>query len=227
MFLNHLRNPFLNAEISDTNFGKLASTHIERLKASNTSNRYDGLITLTEPLYQAFVGTLFTGSGSSSTKESKTMRTNETLNALKAYIGRKEGVIADKFPRNTPVYQEFFPQGLKEYRNASKKNLQVVAERFVKAAQTHSTVLGKDIAKEAQSLMESYVNCRTEQLQAIGSLKGISSESKSKRKALAVQLYKNLLHILLENAEQTGQAKDYFDISFLKKARKEEKPLAA
>lgn len=227
MFLYHLRNPFLNPEISDVNFGKLASTHIERLKAGNTANRYDALIASTEPLYLAFVSTLFTGSGSSSAKESKTMRTNETLNALKAYIGRKEGVIADKFPRNSPAYQEFFPQGLKQYRNASKKNLQLVAECFIKAVQTHTGVIGKDIVKEAQSLLDAYVSSRTEQLQAIGSLKGISSESKSRRKALAIQLYKNLLHILLENAEQTSQVKDYFDISFLKKVRKEEKPLAA
>jgi hypothetical protein len=227
MFLYHLRNPFLNTEISDVNFGKLASTHIERLKAGNTSKRYDALIASTEPLYQSFVGTLFTGSGSSSAKESKTMRTNETLNALKAYIGRKEGVIADKFPRNSPAYQEFFPQGLKEYRNASKKNLQVVAERFIKAALTHTAILGKDISKEAQSLLDAYVSSRTEQLQAIGSVKGISSESKSRRRTLAVQLYKNLLHILLENADQTSQVKDYFDVSFLRRVRKEEKPMAA
>lgn len=227
MFLNHLRNPFLNAEISDVNFGKLASTHIERLKVSNTGNRYSNLIIATEPLYQSFVATLFTGSGSTSSKESKTMRTNEALTNLKAYIGRKEGVIADKFPRNSPLYQEFFPQGLKEYRSASKKNMQVVAGRFIKAAQTYKNDLGEEIAMQAQSLLDVYITNRTEQLQAIGSVKGISSDSKIRRRALSVQLYKNLLHILMENAEQTSKVKDYFDISFLKKARKEEKPLAA
>lgn len=227
MYLHHLKNPFLNADISDANFGKLASTHLERLKSNNTNKRYDSLIALTEPLYLAFVGTLFTGSGSSSTKESKTMSTNDALVSLKAFIARKEGVIADKLPRKSPAYQEFFPQGLKEYRSASKKNLQVVAERFIKAAQTHQAILSKELVKETQTLLDAYVTSRTQQLQAIGSVKGISGESKARRKALAIQLYKNLLQILLENAEQTENVKAYFDISFVKKIRREEKPLAA
>jgi hypothetical protein len=227
MYFNHLRNPFLNPHTSDANFGKLATTHLERLKANNTGSRFDALITSTEPLYKAFISTLFTGSGSSSTKESKTLSTNDALLQLKAFISRKEGVIADKFPRTSPVYQEFFPLGLKEYRLASKKNLQVVAERFIKAAQTHSGIVGKELAKEAQTLLENYVTSRTQQLQAIGSLKGISGESKACRKALAIQLYKNLLHILLINAEQTEQVKAYFDVSFVRKSRREEKQLAA
>ena len=82
--------------------------------------------------------------------------------------------------------------------------------------------------KEAQALLDTYITIRTQQLQAIGSVKGISGESKACRKALAIQLYKNLLHILLINAEQTDQVKAYFDVSFVKKtARKEEKQLAA
>ena len=227
MFLNHLRNPFLSLQTSDANFSKLAGTHLERLKANNTANRFESLILQTEPLYQAYITTLTTGSGTSSSKESKTVSTNEAIANLKAYISRKEGVIADKFPKKTPVYQEFFPLGLSEYRIASKKNMQVLAERFTKAAQTHATVLGKDMAKEAQALLEAYTSSRTQQLQAIGSVKGISGESKARRKALALQLYRNLLRMLLENVEQTESVKAYFDTSFLRKVRREEKSLAA
>jgi hypothetical protein len=227
MFLNHLRNPFLSLQTSDANFSKLAATHLERLKANNISNRFENLILQTEPLYQAYITTLTTGSGTSSSKESKTVSTNEAIANLKTYISRKEGVIADKFPKKTPVYQEFFPLGLSEYRIASKKNLQMLAERFVKASQIHSAVLGKDIAKEAQVLLDIYASSRTQQLQAIGSVKGISGESKARRKALALQLYRNLLQMLLEHVEQTEYVKTYFDTSFLRKARREEKSLAA
>jgi hypothetical protein len=103
----------------------------------------------------------------------------------------------------------------------------MLAERFVKASQIHSSVLGKDIAKEAQALLDTYASSRTQQLQAIGSVKGISGESKARRKALALQLYRNLLQMLLEHVEQTEYVKTYFDTSFLRKARREEKSLAA
>lgn len=227
MFLNHLRNPFINLQTSEANFNKLAGTHLERLKANNTGNRFESLILQTEPLYQAYISTITTSSGTSSTKESKTVSTNEAIANLKTYISRKEGVIADKFPKKTSVYQEFFPLGLSEYRLASKKNIQLLAERFIKAAQLHSATIGKEIAKEAQSLLDIYTASRTQQLQAIGSVKGMSGESKARKKALALQLYKNLLHILLENVEQTDQVKTYFDISFLRKTRREEKSIAA
>jgi hypothetical protein len=227
MFLNHLRNPFINLQTSDANFSKLAGTHLERLKANNTGNRFEALILQTEPLYQAYINTLTAGSGSSSSKESKTVSTNDAIANVKAYISRKEGVIADKFPKKTSVYQEFFPLGLSEYRLASNKNLQLLTERFIKAAQIHSAVLGKDIAKEAQVLLDTYASSRTQQLQAIGSVKGISGESKARRKALALQLYKNLLQMLLANIDQTENVKTYFDTSFLKKARREEKIMAA
>lgn len=227
MFLNHLRNPFLNLQTSEANFNKLASTHLERLKANNTGNRFDTLILQTEPLYQAYISTLNTSSGTSSSKESKTVSTNEAIINLKAYISRKEGVIADKFPKKTPVYQEFFPMGLSEYRLSSKKNVQLLAERFIKAAQLHGSVLGKEIAKEAQILLDTYATSRTQQLQAIGSVKGMSGESRARKKALALQLYKNLLCLLLENAERTEDAKTYFDISFLERSRRQEKAQAA
>jgi hypothetical protein len=152
--------------------------------------------------------------------------TNEAIANLKVYISRKEGVVADKFPKKTPVYQEFFPLGLSEYRLASNKNLQLIIERFIKAAQIHSHVVGKDIAKEAQVLLDAYTTSRTQQLQAIGSLKGLSGESKARRKALALQLYRNLLQILLENVEQTDAVKKYFDTSFIRKSRREERSIA-
>lgn len=223
MFLNHLKNPFLNAQLSETNFGKLASIHLELLKANNVHTGYTDLIAATEPLYGSFIHALSSGSGSSSIKGSKTMRSNEAIAQLKQFISRKEGVIADLFPRKSSTYQEFFPAGLMEYRLGTKANLQPLTERFIQAAHTYQNVIGNHIAIEAQQLLDTYLSSRTEQLQAMGNVKGMSEDGKTKRKALAVQMYKNLLRILLENADNPDYAKAYYDVSFVRKARKETK----
>jgi hypothetical protein len=224
MLQNFLKNPFL-AKSSDANFGKLVSIHLESLKAANTDNRHSSLITTTEPLYLEFASTLSTKSGNNSAKGGKTVRTHEAFTSIKAYISRKEGVIADKFPRQSATYREFFPIGLSEYHKASKANIQLLAERFIRTAQANANVLGSEMASEAKDLVDTYLATRNAQLQAMGSVKGLSSESKAKRKALAIQLYRNLLHLLASHVEDTGQVKNYFDTAIRQKPKKEVKAL--
>jgi hypothetical protein len=82
-------------------FGRLASTHLERLKATNTNDRYLSLIAATRPLYSAFMYSIAAGIGTSADRKSKTVSTDEAVKAIKNYISRKEGVLADRFPRKS------------------------------------------------------------------------------------------------------------------------------
>ena len=85
----------------------------------------------------------------------------------------------------------------------------------------HGGEPGRQIAEEAQALLDTYQTLRNGQLQAIGSAKGSSTDSGEKRRVLAVQLHKNLLTLLL-HAQNPPAAEKYFDVSFLKKVWKEE-----
>jgi hypothetical protein len=222
MIQRHLQNPFLNSAASDVLFGRLAGTHLERLKAANANDRYLSLIAATQPLYSAFMHSITAGIGTSADRKSKTVSTDEAVKAIKGYISRKEGVLADRFPRKSAEYQAIYPQGVSQYRVANKASLPVLTERFIGSVREHGGEAGRQIAEEAQALLDHYQTLRNGQLQAIGSAKGLSTDSGEKRKALAVQLYKNLLTLLLVHAESPAAVENFFDVSFLRKVRKEE-----
>jgi hypothetical protein len=137
-----------------------------------------------------------------------------------SYVIRKEGFIRDMFYEEPALYEEFFPQGLTEYRKASKKKLETIGERFVTVAQKYANRLGTDLGNDAQFRLNAYLSTRTAQLNAVGGVKGISEAAQASRKALSVQLFKNLLTLLMLNAETPDKVSRYFDESFLKKAKK-------
>ena len=58
-----------------------------------------------------------------------------------------------------------------------------------------------------------YVTLREAQLESIGEVKERDSEADAERLAIAVQLFKNLLGLIIIFAENTKRVKDFFDLS--------------
>ncbi|MGB4774355.1 MAG: hypothetical protein WBP45_04225 [Daejeonella sp.] len=224
MILFHLNNPFINSRISNANFNKMAQTHLARLKANNASKQFDGLINATDPLHEEYKKALVSGSGTSSVKEVQTMSADEGIKGIRAFISRKEGVINDKFSRKSAAYQEFFPLGLSEYTQASKKNIQLITERLIKACENSEVSAINELGTELKALLDAYLDNRETQLKSIGSVKTLSNKGKTQRDQLALQLYINLLSLLLMYASDTDKVKAYYDESFLKKAKIKEIP---
>ncbi|MGB4776213.1 MAG: hypothetical protein WBP45_13645, partial [Daejeonella sp.] len=77
---------------------------------------------------------------------------------------------------------------------------------------------------ELKALLDAYLDSRETQLESIGSVKTLSNKGKTQRDQLALQLYINLLSLLLMNPADTDQVKAYYDESFLKKVKVKEVP---
>lgn len=233
MTTNHVKNPYLKIRIGDDNLSKYSSTHLERLRTNipqttdmifgiPVSTLFNTMITETETVFNDWKTSTEIKATEKAQKEGKTISVNQSFEDMKSFISVKEGVIADKFPKGSPVYEEFFPLGLSEYSRLNKKNANNIFKRFISTLEIHKDVFAPEMFTEATEKYNTLISLRQAQLQKIGKVIDEISVAGSKRYALEVQLYKNLLTLLLINAEHPEKAEIYFDESILKKKNKKE-----
>lgn len=222
MILHHLNNPFANPKISEDNFGKIALTHLERLKTNNQEGQFTTLIEATQPLYDAYKEAVSDEAFEIALREGKTITVDAAIKGLKHFASRKEGVIADAFDGKPEIYEQFFPHGLTEYSKATKKNIDTLFYRLVKAMQAHTAELGDEMAEDALTLYNNYVALRDTQLQAIGEVKELDSDADAARIDLAERIFLNLLALITMFVENTDRVKDFFDLSITKRNQKDD-----
>lgn len=222
MILHHLKNPFVNPTISEDNFGKIALTHLDRLKTNNQEGQFTTLIEATQPLYDAYKEAVSDEAFETALREGKTISVDAAIKGLKHFASRKEGVIADAFDGKPEIYEQFFPHGLTEYSKATKKNIDTLFNRLVKTMQAHTAKLGDEMAEQALVLYNNYVAIRDVQLQAIGEVKELDSDADAARIALAERIFLNLLALITMFVKTPDRVIDFFDLSITKRHQKEE-----
>lgn len=222
MILHHLKNPFANPTISEDNFGKIALTHLDRLKTNNQDGQFTALIEATQPLYDTYKEAVSDEAYETALREGKTISVDAAIKGLKHFASRKEGVIADAFDGKPQIYEQFFPHGLTEYSKANKKNIDTLFNRLAKTIEAHTEELGDEMAADALALYNNYVAIRDVQLQAIGEVKELDSEADGARIALAERIFLNLLSLITTFVKTPDRVKDFFDLSITKRHKEEE-----
>jgi len=213
MILHHLKNPFANPTISEDDFNKIALTHIERLHTNNQNGDFTTMISAIEPLYATYKEASSAEAFEKALREGKTISVDQTITGMKHFVSRKEGIIKDKFFDEPQKYEIFFPQGLTEYSKATKANIDQLFKRFIDAIDAHIADLGAPLKQEAETLYNNYLTVREAQLESIGEVKELDSEQDAARRPLAIELFKDLLGIIIMFADNTQRVKDFFDLS--------------
>ena len=235
MISHYINNPVLSERMSDYNFNKFTASHIARIKTYtpgpdiklygvSAATIMTTMIADTENSYSAWRSSADVESVDRSKKSGKTITVGDSIYELKSFISRKEGVIKDKFPKGSAVYKEFFPNGLKEYSAMTKKNADAIVKRFITTLDAHKTDFDASILTEANERYNTYLSLRKGQLEAIGTVRDEITDSEDKRHDLSVQLYRNLLTLLLLNAEEPERVSNFFDESMMKKKSNGEEP---
>ncbi len=217
MFKDHLNNPFENARISNANLSTFAEKHAALLSSFSAPPE---LLSALTPLINNFKLQLTEISTSEGRKQAKTVSVDDLIDEIKKFISRKGGVVADKFPADSPAYQEFYPYGRAEYTKAAKKNIQVLVERFRDACVKYKTELGDEIGQQMSTYVQQLADVRKTQIENISGVKDKSSTLDTARTQLTTQLFVNLLTLTLNNVNDTEKVNNYFDTSMLKRITK-------
>mgnify|MGYP001607507507 CR=1 FL=1 len=210
MILHFTKNPFANPEISEDKFDNLSLTHINRLETNNQNGDFAALIAATRPLYDDFHASLTIEALDRSLKEGKTITVDGAVRLLKQFASGHQVDIAFHFREGTATYEEFYPLGVSEYLRSNKKNILRLFERFKGVIQLHTDVLGNAMLTELQQKLDAFRTGRNFQLQAIGEVLEQDSESNVKRRALAIQLYRNLGTLVTMFADNPQRIIDFF-----------------
>lgn len=220
MILNHLPNPFANPEISEANFDKIVDTHIQRLTTNNQVGDYTQMINDTIPLFQQWRTSITTEAIEIALRQGRTISVNDSVKIIKNFISRKRGVILDMYPAGSPEYEQFYPLGATEYANATLGNLRNLTERWIAAANSIPNPQLLIMGAELQTFLAAFNTARTNQLQTAGEVIEKDSDSDIARAAIAKQVYKNLLGLLIFHINDTERVIDFFDLSITKKKKK-------
>lgn len=219
MILNHLNNPFANPTISEAKIDKIVDTHIQRLTANNQVGTYTQMINDTTPLFQQWRTAISTEAIEKALREGRTISVNDAVKIIKAYISRKRGVIMDVFAQGTPEYEQFYPNGAMEYADATLGNLRMLTERWIAAANSSANPQLPIMGAELQVFLNAFIAARALQLQSAGEVIENDSDSDIARAAIAKQVYKNLLQLLVIHIDDTDRVIDFFDLSITKKKK--------
>lgn len=209
------KNHFDTKRISDDKIKVFTQDHIQRLIANNTANQYDLVIQDTVNAYDAYFGSVNDEDLAYAIQQGRTIAVDNKLASFKQTVSQQEGLVRSHWNKGTEDYEQFFPNGLTEYANATKTTVETLMNRMVSAANNHLADLGQPFVDLFTNLRDEYILLRNNQLNQVGIVASDKVTTSTNRDVVEVQLMKNLLTLALEFSGQTEMAAVFFDQSIV------------
>lgn len=204
------KNHFDTKEISDDNIDLFTQDHIERLKANNPDGKWDAIIAATEAAHQIYFTAKSEERHSTAVKEGATVTVENLATQFKALVSQKEGIIRGTWGKDSAIYQEFYPQGVTQYTNATYGNIKDLMDSYVQACTDHEAELPANFKETFTKLRDDFALARSAQLNKMGDVSGDKLATAEKRDVLEIQLMKNVLAIAADNVGNPDIIEVYF-----------------
>lgn len=206
---------FADRELTDSNLRAFAEDHLIRLANNNPGSVYTPLITATTTLYTAYYGSMTSEATKEAISEGLTIAMNAAATAVLDKLSNQRDLVAYKFGADSPTYQQFFPQGMDEYRRARLDDLTTILDRYMVAANLHLTADFPAEVTEVGNLITAYTTARTAQRDAFSETDTLRTGRRESRKELTLQLTRNILTLAIDFLENPDGFDDYYDAQLL------------
>ncbi len=206
---------FISLRVGRERLKNFTEDHIQRLNSVNPGGIFTTILTDVTNAYTAYFGDMADESLAQAVLEGKTVGQEAAMRALKLFISKAEGLISYTFGTDSEAYQEFYPQGAKEYSDANISELETISLRFINSATAHAASLPATFVTDATALRTTFINNRNAQLGQKGIVANERSQLSGTKLALCTQLTKNVLTIALQYVGDETKAAVYFDQSIL------------
>lgn len=164
-------NLFDDKNITPTRLANFAGDSLNRLTAANNDGQYSTIISrISGPLegLTAELGQVDTGV---TVQKGATLTNNQVMDQFKNAMSTEEPFIARALGgKETPAYLQFYPQGISEYGDAAKTQMNTLTHRINVAAGNFSTELGTALTATLQGFEASWINSRNTQQQQMGTV---------------------------------------------------------
>jgi len=192
---SYFENCFLLPTISQSRFRKFAADHLRRIKGAPVNPLWEAMIAQTQGKYDLYDAAFTVKDEDFNLQQGHTLNVDTIIASFKKKASQYEGAVISRYGKDSPVYQEFYPQGKTEYSTCNKTTVEGLIRRLAKAFGKYSANLGADYATKFNEMLTSYLEARGTQVSVKGSVSTGSAVLDKARQALAMQLYINLLDI--------------------------------
>ena len=101
---------------------------------NNGGGEFTTMITDTTTAYTNYFGSITDEDTKFAVQQGLTITMNNAVENFKKAVSQKEGIVRGNFGKDSSQYQEFFPNGVTEYSQATLQNVEMLMQRFVDAA---------------------------------------------------------------------------------------------
>ncbi|NVN94238.1 MAG: hypothetical protein HXX18_03020 [Bacteroidetes bacterium] len=212
----YFENPFDNIVASKEKIIKFFDHHVNSLIQRKTEGvNLDALIPPSVDALAALKTSLQETAIKVAEQISKTLTVDECIELFVAKAKDFEAGVRDKYKKDSPVYKEFYPQGMKLFNHITKKNIEEVMAQFISAFDVHQADIGVAKFNELKQIRSSYVLARATQEQKKTETLGKRSSWEDNLKKMNTQAFTNLLTIVQLHKAQPQKAKIYFNQSIV------------
>lgn len=206
---------FISLRVGRERLKNFTEDHIQRLNSVNPGGIFTTILTDVTNAYTAYFGDMADEGLAQAVLESRTVAQEASRKALADFISRAEGIVSFTWGKTSPEYQEFYPQGIVEYTEATISELETHSLRFINSASAHAASLPATFVADATALRNTFISNRNAQLGQKGIVANERSQLTGTKLALCTQLTKNVLTIALQYVGDETKAAVYFDQSIL------------
>lgn len=164
-------NLFDDVHITDARLLNFGNDLLGNLKAANSSNQYNDLITMLNKVLPPLQTQVSEVDTALTQQLGKTLTNNQVMTLFKKTMSNKEGFIAEVLDgRGTPAYLEFYPKGISEYNGATKTTMATLTSRVNDAATKYTAQLGATITALLTGFESNWQTSREDQREQIGTV---------------------------------------------------------
>jgi hypothetical protein len=215
-FFNFFENFLDTDRVSDDNLRKFVESHIQRLIANNGGGEFTAILTDTTNKYTSYFGSMSSEDIAFAVQQSLTATVDNMIEDFKDDVSGHKNLIAFHFPEDTPTYQEFFPLGLTEYRNATKANVELLMARMKSACTAHQAVLGPAIVVVFSGYATNYPLARNAQILKVGEVAAGKTGTATTRDDVETQVIANMHFIGFTFPGNVTECMKFFDQSIIR-----------
>jgi len=206
---------FNNERTTSERLVKYADDQISKTEANNPAAVYDVIITETKTKSTTLQTILNTAQNSQATGKGGTVEKNQARKDCELFLSRGEGLIKYHYAEGSPIYIEFYPNGISAFIRASDPEFKTMMNVFVEKANDYKVKLGNDFAAEATAKNQAFIASADDHTNDNTNISTSRSNEQIAHDELALQLTKNVLTIALQNLGNVNAVKTYFNTSLL------------
>lgn len=213
--IKYFRILFMSPRISRDRLKSFCEDHIIRLTNNNPGGIFTTILTAVTAAYNAFYGDLSSMDVNRAVQEAKTEAMEASRQTLLKQLSDNEKLVSYTYRNDVGVYQEFYPLGITEYREATLANLETIGLRYKTVLANHAADFTPAFVTDYDTVYQTYVDNRTAQTAAMSSVAAERSDLTATRSTLATQLTHNVLTISLQYLGDESKAEVYFNQQIL------------